>query len=781
MDKKYSVYICEGCGIKESLDIGSLCKIPKEEGISVKSHFFLCGNDGTDLIRKDISEGYNSLIVAACSRRVNYDVFSFKDCIVERVNIREGVVWSHPRSVFKQLSDEDKKNEELFDRVQMMAEDYIRMGLVRVEKITLPEPYLLDKVSKKILVIGGGVTGISCAVDIAKLGYNVTVVEKEDIIGGYSKKLRQQVKNDFYEYKLGNPVIDNIIKKAESFSNIDFKVNTVVARISGQPGEFTVSFKKPGENTPFDVPFPLPEEMKVDDQGKELDVDALKQKYDEYNDGKKDILSIDPNGELFGAVILATGWTTTSIKNDLRKYTHLGSSELKDVITNYEFEQIAKKGIILKPSDSSEAKSVVFVQSPGKVESDEDFPFSGYINSLVALKHAKYVRNDYRNDGKAYIIYQHMRTVGLTENFYKKIQQDPGIFMTKGSVTSINEKDAGLEVIIENTLLGEKIIINADLVVLSTGMVPTTKVKPIVNLAYRQGPSFRDIALYDGYVESNFICFPYETQRTGIYAAGTVRRAMGIEESIEDATGAALKSIQCIESVNKGVALHPRSGDMTYPDFFFQRCTQCKRCTEECPFGALDDDDKGTPKSNPTRCRRCGTCMGACPERIIGFADYNIDSIGSQVKSIFVPSEDDYDEPPFRILGLVCENDAYPAMDMASLNKLSYSADVRIIPVRCLGSVNVIWIKDALSQGLDGVFLLGCKHGDDYQCHFIKGSELANIRMDKISEALKSLALEEERVAQFEIAIDEFNRIPDVIDNFVSMVEELGPNPFKGF
>jgi quinone-modifying oxidoreductase subunit QmoB len=334
----------------------------------------------------------------------------------------------------------------------------------------------------------------------------------------------------------------------------------------------------------------------------------------------------------------------------------------------------------------------------------------------------------------------------------------------------------------ENTLLGEKVQVNADLVVLGTGMVPVTKDDPVVNMAYRQGPAFRDnVDLFQGYCDSNFICFPYETQRTGIYAAGAVRRSMTTEESVEDATGAALKAIQCLESVNRGMSVHPRSGDMTYPDFFFQRCTQCKRCTEECPFGALDDDEKGTPKPNPARCRRCGTCMGACPERIIGFADYSIDSIGSQVKSVGVPSEDDYDEPPFRILGLVCENDAYPALDMAGIKGLSYSADVRLIPVRCLGSVNVIWIKDALSQGMDGVFLLGCKHGDDYQCHFVKGSELASIRMKKIGEALESLALENERVAQFEIAIDEYDKIPQVINEFVESIEEMGPNPFKGF
>jgi quinone-modifying oxidoreductase subunit QmoB len=173
--------------------------------------------------------------------------------------------------------------------------------------------------------------------------------------------------------------------------------------------------------------------------------------------------------------------------------------------------------------------------------------------------------------------------------------------------------------------------------------------------------------------------------------------------------------------------------------------------------------------------------MGACPERIIGFADYSIDSVGSMIKSIDVPGEDDYEDPPLRILGLVCENDAYPALDIAGLNRLTYSAEIRFIPVRCLGSVNVVWIKDALAKGMDGVILLGCKYGDDYQCHFIKGSELADIRMDKIGEALKSLALEKERVRQFQIAIDEYDKLPDIINTFVEEIKEIGPNPFKGF
>jgi len=779
MDKKYGVYICTGCAIGDALNIEKLCNVPKKGGLSVKTHPFLCGKEGVDLLKKDIADdGVNTLVIAGCSRRVNYDVFKFDGCIVDRVNLREQVVWSHPRSEYPAPTEEQKDDESFIDHVQMLAEDYLKMGMAKVKKINLPEPFKLDTISKKILVIGGGITGISAAIDAAKTGYDVTIVEKEASLGGYAAKMRLQLPLKAPYESLIPPIIDAKIKEAEAYPNITIKTGAVVARIAGQPGEFTVTFKKPGEAIEFDVPFPLPDEMKVDEKGKELDVEKLAEVYAEYNKGKKDILALDPNGELFGAVILAAGWRPDKLEGD--KFSHLGFGKLPDVVTNHQFEEMAAKGKITKPSDGKEAKSVVFVQSPDKGDDDGDFDYAGSVTSLVSLKQAKYVREDYP-DGKAYIFYQHMRTPGLQEYFYKSIQQDEGIFLTKGSVISVSQNGDGLIVEADNTLLGEKIQVKADMVVLAAGMVPATVDDPVVNLAYRQGPAFRDIGLFNGYCDSNFICFPYETQRTGIYAAGGVRKSMTIEESIEDATGAALKAIQCLESVNRGVAVHPRSGDMTFPDFFFQRCTQCKRCTEECPFGALDDDEKGTPKPNPTRCRRCGTCMGACPERIIGFADYNIDSIGSMVKSIGVPSADDFDEPPLRFLGLVCENDAYPALDIAGLNRLSYSANVRFIPVRCLGSVNVIWIKDALSQGMDGIFLLGCKHGDDYQCHFVKGSELADIRMKKIGEALASLALEVERVAQFQIAIDEYDKLPGIINTFVAMVEELGPNPFKGF
>jgi quinone-modifying oxidoreductase subunit QmoB len=298
----------------------------------------------------------------------------------------------------------------------------------------------------------------------------------------------------------------------------------------------------------------------------------------------------------------------------------------------------------------------------------------------------------------------------------------------------------------------------------------------ILNLGYRQGPDLP--VLRQGFPNSNFVCFPYETLRTGIYAAGAVRAPMDSARAEEDAMGAALKAIQSIEMASRGQALHPRAGDLSLPIFALQRCTQCKRCTVECPFGALDEDEKGTPKFNPQRCRRCGICLGACPERIVSFKNYSVEIIASMIKAIEVPGEEE--EKP-RVLLFLCENDAFPALDIAGMKRVVYSADVRVIPLRCLGSMNIVWIADALARGIDGIMLVGCKYGEDYQCHFVKGSEIATSRLENVKETLQRLQLEPERIEVAQIALDECSSLPAVIDRFAERVRELGPNPYKGF
>jgi len=94
--------------------------------------------------------------------------------------------------------------------------------------------------------------------------------------------------------------------------------------------------------------------------------------------------------------------------------------------------------------------------------------------------------------------------------------------------------------------------------------------------------------------------------------------------------------------------------------------------------------------------------------------------------------------------------------------------------------MNSIWVSDALASGFDGVILIGCKKGDDYQCHFIRGSELAATRMSNVRDKLKQLVLEEERVELHELAISDYEKIPKIFDDFLEVINSVGMNPYKG-
>ncbi|MCK4748950.1 MAG: hydrogenase iron-sulfur subunit, partial [Bacteroidales bacterium] len=331
-----------------------------------------------------------------------------------------------------------------------------------------------------------------------------------------------------------------------------------------------------------------------------------------------------------------------------------------------EFEEFVSNGTI--------PGRVTFILCAGSRD-ETHLPYCSAYCCTAALKQALYVREK-NPDAQVYIVYRDIRTSGFQEEFYKKVQEDDSIFFTKGTITSVTPGDGSIRTSIEESLLGEEVVIESDMVILATGMVPAGTGD--LHLQYRLGEGLPGIE-YD-FSDSHFICFPYETRRTGIYAAGTVRAPMDLESSTEDGTGAMMKAIQCIECVKRGEAVHPRAGDLTFPELYMDRCTDCKRCTEECPFGSYDETEKGTPLPNPARCRRCGICLGSCPERVIGFSDYSINSVSAMIKAVHVP--DEFEEKP-RVLVFVCENDAYPALDAAGVHRLTYSPHVRIIPVRC--------------------------------------------------------------------------------------------------
>jgi quinone-modifying oxidoreductase subunit QmoB len=761
MSKKIGVYFDQSA-IGGGLDVEALAagveKRWSDIAPVVRVYPVLAADSARKEIADDIAEnGLDGIALCGASSRVDWDLYRFAGVQVERISLREGCAMAY-KNPDGSVPDPNLAAGDAPELLTLMAVDYVNMGIIRLQKSSVPAPEITESV-RRVLVLGGGWTGIHAALAASGAGMPVTVVEQASELGGRALALHKSIPLRAPYEEAQETGLKEKIAALTADPAITVLTGTTLTRLAGSPGSYVAFLATPAGEQTVEI----------------------------------------------GAVVLATGWQP----QDTSWLKPLGYGVSAKVVTSAEFEKMAKEGTLsarrvaflldtrlclpARPDAPAGALPEPAAADPAPagqeggeapppafedLENARHLAYSNAVNSVVALKQAGYVA-DLSPDAVAYILYDNMVVQGVHERFYKAAQDNPSILLSKADIREVVEEGGTLLVRADNTLLGPSIELAVDLLVLPTGMVPATAKQPVMQFAYRQGPDFPDLALFDGFADSNYICFPYETRRTGVYAAGCVRQPMTLDAASEDANGAALKAIQCIESINRGVAVHPRSGDLSYPVFNFLRCTQCKRCTEECPFGALDDDEKGTPKPNPTRCRRCGTCMGACPERVVGFDNYNIDQIGSMIRDIKVP--DDMEAGGPRVVILACENDALPAFDMAAMRRMPWSPYVRIIPVRCLGSVNAIWVADAMSKGIDGVMLMGCKYGDDYQCHFVKGSEICNRRKENIAETLARLGVEADRVAQCQVAIDDYNIVPALVDDFMKMIFAKGPNPFKGY
>ena len=757
-DKKMAGYLCTGCGIGERLDAKQLAMVATREGklASCKTHEMLCSAEGVQMIRDDIANGEAThLMIAACSRRAKVEAFHFPEVAMARANLREGVLWLRP------------EGDEHQETMQEMADDYIRMACAEAKFMTAPTSSGEQGLNKTLLVVGGGVTGMTAALEAARAGYPVHLVCAEAELGGVWKDLYKRV--PFRAAPAGVPNGHNVdlpqpedpgvaamVAQVQAEGRITVHLNASITKTSGAPGRFAADISTESGATVT---------------------------------------------ENFGAIVQATDYKPY----DASQLPELGYGQSPDVVTNFELEKLAKEangGPLKRPSDGKEVQSVAFLQCAGQRSTQEGhLPYCSGFCCTESIKQAMYFKA--QNPGcDATVLFDDLRTPGAAgEDFYRSGQQAMVAF-SKGQASAVVAEGGQLKVRFKDLILDEEAELSCDLVVLATGQVPNSGPDPyaqlmvdeaeseeekekarkalevappsILNLDYRQGTDLPH--LKHGFTDSHFICFPYETRRTGIYAAGPVRRPMDMKQAVEDAVGATLKAIQAAENAALGAAALPRVGDLSYPRFRKEGCTQCKRCTVECPFGAINEDEQRYPQFNEARCRRCGTCMGACPVRVISFDNYSVDTVGQQIKAVDVP--DEFSEKP-RILALACENDAYPALDMAAQAGLELTPFARVIPVRCLGSVSLSWVTDALNSGYDGIVLMGCRRDDDYQCHFVRGSRMAAERLSKVGDTLQQLNLEVERISVYEVAITDIRRAPRLINDMAATVEKIGMSPFK--
>lgn len=718
--RRLGVYVCRGCTIGDNLDVERLLDAVRAEATDdveeLASGEAFCLEDAERIAEAVRAGRIDGVVVAACSPRVNRAVLRWQDAAGRDIPVQR--VNLREQVAWSQPAQAPGTQE--------LAEDLLRMGIAAARQVRPPTPHR-DHGEATVLVVGGGPAGLAAAVSAADLGHPVVLVEAEEKLGGFARHLHRQYPTR-WPYRDLEPIgLEEWVAEVEHHPLVTVATRTHVRSLAGEPGAFTA-------------------ELASDEATSQLTV---------------------------GAVVLATGFRLAGTE----QLGRFGLGSIPNVIDSGTAEHLAQAGGIVRPTDGQTPSRVAILACDGSDEGTE-LAYSGNVTSQVALKQAQYLRAA-NPDGTVYLVYEDMQTPGAAERFYRTVQEDPGVFLVRGQVEDMDETErGGVRVTVKDSALARRLQLDADLVILSAGMLPRSgpPEPPPLGLQYLQGPNLP--LHHQGFMDSNFLCFPYETRRTGIYTAGVAHRAQDLAASRRDGAAAALKAVQVIAQSRQGAAVHPRVGDLGYPEFFLSQCTACGRCTQECPFGALELDAARHPVINPNRCRRCGICMGACPVQIISFPDYSVPMLSDMMKSISLPEDD---PEALRILVLACENDAYPALDMAGFQHLELPVSLRVIPVRCLGSVNSVVVTDAIARGVDGVALLGCREGDAYQCHFIQGSQLLGQRISNIRETLGRLALEPERVINLETTIADGPRLPGVLGRFVETVNALGPNPMKGF
>ncbi|MGN0730777.1 MAG: 4Fe-4S binding protein [Treponema sp.] len=647
--ERIGVFVCHcGTNIAGTVDVAKVAEeLGKVNGVVFSTNYtYMCSSAGQQMIEEHIkNDKLTGVVLCSCSPRMHEK--TFRACAeraglnpykVEVANIREQCSW-------------------VLKNPEEATEKAIALGKAAIAKTILDTPLVEGEtpVTKRALVIGGGIAGITAALDIADAGFPVDIVEKKTTVGGKMAMLDKT----FPTLDCASCIVTPKMTEVSQNPNIRILSYSEVCGVKGYIGNFQIDIKRhpryvdetkctgcgacieacPNKKVPnefnlnlntrkaINIPFAqaVPKVASID-EGYCLHMKGLKNGKDNvcgfcekacaagainFNQ-KEEIIT-----EKYGAIIVATGYNPI----DLKKFDEYAYSQSPDVVSSLEFERLCNasgptNGHLLRPSDGKEPKNIVFVQCVGSrcsADSSKGHEYCSKVCCMYTAKHAILTRDHYP-DTNCYVFYIDVRTPGKNfDEFYRRAVEQYGVHYIKGQVGKVTPlSDGTLDVQGSDLILNKQVHIKADMVVLAASIEADKSARPLATMLTTSMDN------NDFFLEAHAKLRPVESPTAGIFLAGCCQGPKDIPETVAQSSGAAAKAICLLvkdKLKNNPCTAHPNEN----------ACNGCGQCANVCPYGAIsyiDKDFRGPNRTTITRhvsqvntamCQGCGACTVACP------------------------------------------------------------------------------------------------------------------------------------------------------------------------
>ena len=660
--QRIGVFVCHcGTNIAATVDVEKVAQaLGKEPGVVISTDYpYMCSQSGQDMIRAAIEEHrLTGVVICSCSPRMHEQTFR-KTCaaaglnpyMLEIANIREQCSWIH------------KNKDEATEKA-------VILGRAAIAKVHLNAPLTAgtSPVTKRALVIGGGIAGIQTALDIADAGFEVDIVEKKPTIGGKMT----QIDKTFPTLDCAACILTPKMVDAAQNEKIRIYSYSEVEAVKGFVGNFHVTIRKKARYVKEDVctgcglcTEKCPQK-KVPNEFN-LGLDNRRAIYIPFAQAVPKVATIDPdfcnmlkNGKCgvcakvctagaidykqqdehiereYGAIVVATGFDPIS----LEKFDEFAYSKSPDVVSSLEFERLMNAagptgGTLLRPSDGAHPKTIVFVQCVGSRcdGGEKGKSYCSKICCMYTAKHAMLCREKYP-DTDVYVFYIDVRTPGKNfDEFYRRAVEEYGVHYIKGMVGKVVPEGGKLKVQASDLIGNRQLHIDADMVVLAAAIEPDKSARPLATMLTAS------MDTNDFFTEAHPKLRPVESPTAGVVLSGACQGPKDIPETVAQAGAAASKVIGLL--CKDALSCNPC---VAQPDEMM--CNGCSNCEKVCPYGAItyiDKEFRGPNRTtllrrvaqvNPAVCQGCGACTVACMSGAMDLKGFSNKQIFAEVDAI---------------------------------------------------------------------------------------------------------------------------------------------------